>query len=61
MQNFFKLLFVFSSNRWVYFSQQNSTRWYFRKEINLDEFPSPETLWNMWTKNLGLDEEQNTF
>ena len=31
------------------------------KEISLDEFPSPETLWKMWTKNQGLDEEQNTL
>ncbi len=54
--------FVFSSNGDGFiFHNKIAQDGILEKEISLDEFPSPETLWNMWTKNQGLDEEQNTL
>lgn len=31
------------------------------KEISLDEFPSPEYLWNLWVTDKGIDEEQTAI
>lgn len=54
--------FVFSSNGDGFiFHNKIAQDGILEKEISLDEFPSPQTLWNMWTKNQGLDEEQNTL
>jgi type I restriction enzyme R subunit len=54
--------FVFSSNGDGFiFHNKISKDGILEKEISLDEFPSPETLWNMWTNNQGLNEEQNTL
>ena len=54
--------FIFSSNGDGFiFHNKIAQDGILEKEISLDEFPSPETLWKMWTKNQGLDEEQNTL
>lgn len=54
--------FIFSSNGDGFiFHNKIAQDGILEKEIRLDEFPSPETLWNMWTKNQGLNEEQNTL
>ncbi|MCG3652701.1 DEAD/DEAH box helicase family protein [Aliarcobacter butzleri] len=54
--------FIFSSNGDGFiFHNKIAQDGILEKEISLDEFPSPETLWNMWTKNQGLDEKQNTL
>ena len=54
--------FVFSSNGDGFiFHNKIAQDGILEKEISLDEFPSPETLWNIWTNNLGLNEEQNTL
>lgn len=54
--------FVFSSNGDGFiFHNKIAQDGILEKEISLDEFPSPETLWNMWTNNQGLNEEQNTL
>ncbi len=54
--------FVFSSNGDGFiFHNKIAQDGILEKEISLDEFPSPNTLWNMWTNNKGLNEEQNTL
>lgn len=54
--------FIFSSNGDGFiFHNKIAQDGILEKEISLDEFPSPEILWSMWTKNQGLDEEQNTL
>lgn len=54
--------FVFSSNGDGFiFHNKIAQDGILEKEINLDEFPSPETLWKMWINNQGLNEEQNTL
>lgn len=54
--------FVFSSNGDGFiFHNKIAQNGILEKEISLDEFPSPQTLWSMWTKNKGLNEEQNTL
>jgi type I restriction enzyme R subunit len=54
--------FVFSSNGDGFiFHNKIAQDGILEKEISLDEFPSPQTLWNMWTNNQGLNEEQNTL
>ncbi|MBF0408754.1 MAG: DEAD/DEAH box helicase family protein [Candidatus Riflebacteria bacterium] len=31
------------------------------RELSLDEFPSPETLWSMWTAHKGISKEQESL
>lgn len=54
--------FVFSSNGDGFiFHNKIAPDGVLEHEISLDEFPSPQTLWNMWKNNQGLNEEQNTL
>lgn len=54
--------FVFNSNGDGFiFHNKIAQDGILEKEISLDEFPSPETLWNMWINNQSLNEEQNTL
>ncbi|PZO12206.1 MAG: restriction endonuclease [Leptolyngbya foveolarum] len=51
--------FVFSSNgdRFL-FHNQIATDGIIERELTLDEFPSPETLWQWWSAHKGLSERQ---
>ena len=51
--------FVFSSNgdRFL-FHNQITTDGIIERELSLDEFPSPETLWQWWLVHQGLTEKQ---
>lgn len=51
--------FVFSSNgNGFLFHNSISDNGVVEKEISLDDFPSPETLWQMWAKHKGLSGEE---
>lgn len=52
-----KLPFVFSTNgdRFLFHDKTNPNQ--IETEIELDEFPSPETLWNKYLKYKGIDSE----
>lgn len=52
--------FVFSSNGDGFlFHNQIAADGIIERELSLDEFPSPETLWHLWATHRGLDERQN--
>jgi type I restriction enzyme R subunit len=54
--------FVFSSNGDGFlFHNTIASDGVIEKEIGLDEFPSPETLWNMWLVHKGLSREQEAI
>ena len=54
--------FAFSSNGdgFLFHNKLNTTG-QVEEEIGLDNFPSPENLWQMWTKHKGLDSEQEAI
>lgn len=51
--------FVFSSNgdRFLFHNKIN-TDCILERELSLDEFPSPDVLWQQWSKHQGLTEKQ---
>ncbi len=52
--------FVFSSNGDGFlFHNKIATDGILERELSLDEFPSPETLWQMWAEHRGLTEQQS--
>ncbi len=54
--------FTFSSNGDGFlFHNSIATDGKIEKEIKLDEFPSPETLWRMWCINKGITTEQEAI
>ncbi|PKN52693.1 MAG: restriction endonuclease [Deltaproteobacteria bacterium HGW-Deltaproteobacteria-13] len=54
--------FVFSSNGDGFlFHNSIATDGTVEREISLDEFPSPETLWRMWCANKGITSEQESI
>ncbi len=54
--------FVFSSNGDAFlFHNKIATDGSIERELKLHEFPSPETLWQWWTRHRGLDEQQNSI
>ncbi|BDQ38762.1 DEAD/DEAH box helicase [Pseudodesulfovibrio nedwellii] len=51
--------FVFSSNGDGFlFHNKIATDGVIERELSLDEFPSPEVLWQQWAVHQGLDEQQ---
>ncbi|MEK6815999.1 MAG: DEAD/DEAH box helicase family protein, partial [Nanoarchaeota archaeon] len=54
--------FVLSSNGDGFlFHNRISTDGVLEKEISLDEFPSPETLWRLWSSHRGINSEQENI
>lgn len=54
--------FVFSSNGDGFiFHNKLAQDGIIEKEISLDDFPSPDLLWKMWSENKGITETQNTL
>jgi type I restriction enzyme R subunit len=54
--------FVFSSNGDGFlFHNKIATDSVMERELSIDEFPSVETLWNMWAAKRGLDTKQNAL
>lgn len=54
--------FVFSTNgEGFLFHNKITTDGIIEREIGLDEFPSPETLWQSWSAHKGLTGEQETI
>ena len=54
--NTLDILFIFSSNGdGFYFHDKTATDGQIEKEISLDEFPSPQELWNKYKKYKGIE------
>jgi type I restriction enzyme, R subunit len=54
--------FVFSSNGDAFlFHNKIATDGVIERELTLDEFPSPETLWQWWAAHKGLSEQQTAL
>jgi len=54
--------FVFSSNGDGFlFHNKIATDGIIEREISLEEFPSPDTLWRLWSEHQGLSEQQQNL
>jgi type I restriction enzyme, R subunit len=54
--------FVFSSNGDGFlFHNKIATDGIIERELSLEEFPSAETLWQLWSVHRGLSEQQETL
>lgn len=54
--------FVFSSNGDAFLFHNNiATDGIIERELSLDEFPSPETLWRMWCAHKGISQAQEAI
>lgn len=54
--------FIFSSNGDAFlFHNSIAEVGVIEKEISIDDFPSPETLWSMWLRHKGITDEQETI
>ena len=57
--NTLDILFIFSSNGdGFYFHDKTATDGQIEKEISLDEFPSPQELWNKYKKYKGIESKE---
>ncbi len=59
MQKFLDIPFVYSSNGDSFYEHDRTcTDGKMEQELNLDEFPSPETLWQRYKKYKGITTEE---